>query len=679
LGYSADNMMKQGAGFASARRPRLGAPQLRGRLRRRSGHVLRSWRSREAGFTLVEVLVALVVLLIGAYVALRIFPSGFAAIERARQESLAARLADQEIQRWQLAMGSLPEAIVWAYTDLTTGELTYRTEYDSEDVLPNAGNPNWEPNSAYRPRTVLGEVLAVGDVTDPGTGGIKVPLCRLRFGPLQHLYDAPYDDASSYPDHYPVFIYTTRYERVDRADFLSGVKDWGRYHIDYDRGTISFDFAPYERRFRVEFTYMTSAAPGAEEPRRPEMSQIAELITVPAGWDTRPANVGAGPGRISLWPGTQQIEPVTVPGAQRTANVVTITTTAAHGFSAGQGVVVSDVTAAGASDFTGIFVIASVPSPTTFTYDQNGADDTGGGGTVGPVPADFRGVVPLSERVHQAFVYDGSGTPTGPGHFTLGGNIDQPDSYLLFDPGDAGRTVNVDYRVRDWEILLEERVPDDTLQVQLTVSPIKGADYTNPPRQPNPDRIVSGDPEMVIIVDAQDGTRLANFTVDYNTGRIHLGPSAQVGKTYRIYYRSEQDWTIQPLKAAADYAIIVGASAEPGYRFAVWLEPSDPRMLEFGRSEVAKSVVANYYMYTDAPDNTNPQLVVGELHQIDLESGHAVVRLAHDPAWGDIRVRGASMSARVLWAGRGSVRAVGGELSPESWRQVTVESFLRRP
>ena len=674
MGYSADNMMKRDAGFAPAARARLIAPQFRGRSRGGSRQVLRNWRSRDAAlvrrssikgegaFTLVEVLVALVVLLIGAYVALRIFPSGFAAIERARQESLAARLADQEIQRWQLALGSLPEAIVWAYTDPTTGELTYRTRYDSEDVLPNAGNPNWEPNSVYRPRTVLGEVLAIGDVTVDagGVSVIRVPLCRLRFGPLEPLYDAPNPLNGD-----PLFIYTTEYERADQPAFLvhgneSGAKDWGRYYIDYDAGTISFDYAPYERRFRVEFAYLT--ATGEHKELRYEMSEVASMIYATV--------VAPSPG-----------------GAARVGNVVTITTTNSHGFAVGQSVIVSGVISVGGTDFNGTFTIASVPTPTTFTYAQNDADDTGGGGTAeSPIslwgaaapPADFRAVVPLSERVHQAFVYDGAGAPTGPGHFTLSGNIDQPDSYLLFHSIDAGRTVNVDYRVRDWQILLEERVPDDTLQVQVTVPPIKPAGYTNPPRQPNPDRVISGDPEMVIIVDTQDGTRVANFTVDYGTGRIFLGPSAQAGKTYRIYYRSEQDWTIQPLKAAADYAIIVGDTAEPGYRFAVWREPTDLRMLEFGRCEVAKSVVANYYTYT-GPGDTNPELIAGELHQIGLESGHAVVRLAQDPAWGDIRVRGASMTARVLWAGRGSVRAVGGETSPEKWRQVAVESFLRRP
>jgi prepilin-type N-terminal cleavage/methylation domain-containing protein len=642
------------------------------------------------GFTLVEVLVALVVLLIGAYVVMRIFPVGFQAIERARLESVASRLADQEIQRWQLAAGSLPEAIVWA--DSSSGSLVYNVTYDPSNLTPDEVNPNWEPDSAYFPRTIIGEVLPVGDITasvadpngvDPDAIGVRVPLCRLRFGPLEHLYDSPAAGD-------PLFIYTTKYERVDRPDFLSGAKDWGRYYIDNEVGTISFDYADYDRRFRVEFAYLTSGGLGTPEERRFEMSQTVQMINVPAGWDSRPSGVAAGQGPIALLPETSAIE-ASPAGAVRSGNVVTITTTAAHGFAVGQKIVVSGVVSVGGTDFNGTFTITGVPTATTFTYSQAAVDDTGGGGTVGPLPGNFRGVVPLSERVHQAFILDTDDWPiNGPGYFKLIGAtsnpIDDSAAYLLFDPGDAGRTVNVDYRVRDWQIMLEERVPDSSLQIRLSVPPVKSADYTNPPRQPARDRILPdvaglpGKDEMVIILDTQDGSRIlpADFTVDYRTGLIGLSGPAQPGHTYRVYYRSVQDWTVQPMKAASDYSIMVGDTAQPGYRFAVWDTPTAPQNLDFGRSEVAKSVVANYYMYTDPPANMRPKLIAGEMHQVALQGNQGLIQLDHAPAWGDIRVRGASMRARVLWAGRGTVTAAGGTTSPESWRQAVVETFLRR-
>lgn len=65
-------------------------------------------------------------------------------------------------------------------------------------------------------------------------------------------------------------------------------------------------------------------------------------------------------------------------GAVRASSVVTITTTAAHGFAIGQVVSISGVMD---STFSGIFGIVTVPSTTTFTYSQVLADATSGGGT----------------------------------------------------------------------------------------------------------------------------------------------------------------------------------------------------------------------------------------------------------------------------------------------------------
>jgi DNA-binding beta-propeller fold protein YncE len=79
-------------------------------------------------------------------------------------------------------------------------------------------------------------------------------------------------------------------------------------------------------------------------------------------------------------PPTSNAATIASNGAVRKTNVVTITTTAPHGFSVGQSVII-----AGVSDtsFNGTFTIASVPSSSTFTYAQTGTDTTtpSGGGT----------------------------------------------------------------------------------------------------------------------------------------------------------------------------------------------------------------------------------------------------------------------------------------------------------
>src|SRR5579864_6033629 len=70
-------------------------------------------------------------------------------------------------------------------------------------------------------------------------------------------------------------------------------------------------------------------------------------------------------------------------GANRSGNVVTITTTAPHQIFAGQSATISGVANA---TFNGVFTVVSVPSPTTFTYKQTAANAVSGGGSVS-VPA----------------------------------------------------------------------------------------------------------------------------------------------------------------------------------------------------------------------------------------------------------------------------------------------------
>ena len=67
-------------------------------------------------------------------------------------------------------------------------------------------------------------------------------------------------------------------------------------------------------------------------------------------------------------------------GAVRASGTVTITTTATHNLPLGGTAVIAGVPV-GATDFNGSFVIASIPTATTFTYTQAGTDETQSGGT----------------------------------------------------------------------------------------------------------------------------------------------------------------------------------------------------------------------------------------------------------------------------------------------------------
>lgn len=86
-------------------------------------------------------------------------------------------------------------------------------------------------------------------------------------------------------------------------------------------------------------------------------------------------------------------------GAVRNNNVVTITTTVAHNLYPGASVLIAGVTDA---SFNGTFVVQSVPSPTTLTYQQLGAASNSGG-SGGSATATL--APQLSQGAHQVCVF----------------------------------------------------------------------------------------------------------------------------------------------------------------------------------------------------------------------------------------------------------------------------------
>ncbi|HET9837172.1 MAG TPA: MBG domain-containing protein [Candidatus Angelobacter sp.] len=89
--------------------------------------------------------------------------------------------------------------------------------------------------------------------------------------------------------------------------------------------------------------------------------------------------VTTGPGTCSTANFAPKPPIVAGTGANRSNNVVTITTTVPHQIFAGQTAVISGVTN---TSFNGSFVVSSVPSPTTFTFKQTAANAISGGGSV---------------------------------------------------------------------------------------------------------------------------------------------------------------------------------------------------------------------------------------------------------------------------------------------------------
>jgi hypothetical protein len=675
------------------------------------------------------VLVALVVLMIGVYAMLRIFPPGLTAIEVSQQRTTAAQLAEAELTRWKLHPGSLPDAIVatdyegnliastltntaetapellvygelaghmsgttnYRYLvlprgDVSIGNLDFYARpliYSPLDITPsqfdaalgvwpegyerrpNLVHPTWEPNSLYLPRTVIGERI---DLRRLGRTNLGVPFYLLSHAPLDVLrYEGTQKDVAIYVD-----IYDAQAWQYTADPLALGPRQFSVTPLD---GGLHVAPSDQLRYLKVDYA-------------DPETLQrvLGLTVAVPVG--------------------VQDISGVLPIGVNPTS------------------VQVHERLRALSGDEYAQYVLDPLNWPRNTYY------------------VDYR--------------------------TTISGRIEfSPALQVVPEPGDI-TLVKVDYRVFDWQVLVfDVEVPPDGI-VQLPVTPLKGPAFTNAPRQPRPQEVARGikreydwqgrdtdrpatDPytwAYVVAVDRQSGDILADheglkwppnpyerrnrFLVSYQQGLLDFsyqywevyGFNPEVdtpdrsGRTYRIFCRGQSDWAVQLMIAANRYGrsqtgLPGGQPAGPEgsgtaslltYAWRAW-DYGDPRrsQLYFPLSEAGHTVAVDYYYDPDPNNLTTDDLVFveAEVHRIAesnvTDLGEWVCRLsqplAHEPyVWGPVSVRGLSVRARTTWVTPGGAallqdvvealdqyppRPVRPSLR-ESWRQVLVDTYLTR-
>jgi len=695
------------------------------------------WRSGTAtafgrqGFTLIELLVALVVLMIGIYAMLRVFPRGFSAIEVSQQRTTAAQLAEAELERWRLHPESLPDAIVATDYEgnvvaatlvnnrdtlqelLVYGELAAQipgtTNYQVLDLpkpqvnvgnldffarpfiynpldmtpsqfdaalavwhdrtvpRPNTLHPNWQPNSLYLPRTVIGERI---DIRGLGFTREGVPFHLLTHAPLDVLRWE--DDPITPTQDRSLSVYVDVYDAEAwqyRPDRTAAALAEREFHFDGVTGSLHFgpgDAPPAQaRQFKVDYTDSVT-----------NLRVLGLTVTVAAS-DT--LGVPALPNSVDAW---------TVQVKERL-------------------------------------------SPLSYSEWRVFADE---------------GNWPNWPR--NAYYVD---TET-----TISGEIQFSPALQLAPREEDIKLVKVDYRVADWGILVFDIEVSPGGVVRLPVGHLKGPASSNPPRQPRPQEVARGikryydwtgtddgrsvtDPTTwayVVAVDRQtadilvdhDGVewpanryeRRKRFRVDYRTGFLYFNYDDRVydfnpeidtpdrsGRTYRVFCRAENDWAVQLMVTARQYArsadrwpgrTPMGAEEAAGGLTYAW-NTDRPRQLYFPLSEAGQAVAVSYY----AEDNS---YVDGEVHTIAganvTDLGQWACPLAEQldkrpNLWGPISVRGIGVRARALWVAPGRdytlqelTRAmdqeVGSQRKPgrptpvlnETWRQVIISTYMTR-
>jgi len=728
--------------------PARGVKGHRGRAR-----VARRW-VRGGGFTLVELLVALVVLMIGVYAMVRIFPSGFGAIESGQQRTRAAQLADAEIARWKLHPDTLPDAIIATnydgelvqstlFNDLENlatldvyGELAARTGgwdyrypsvtvddlrkldtiawpliYSPADLTPSqfdaavgemsedlgrreaTPHPNWQPNSIYLPRTIIGERL---DVRRLGQTSAGVPFYLLSHAPIDQL----------------------------------------RRYVDPVTGEITADYVDiYDAR---PWQYVPGANWETDLGRRE--------FTVDAT-----GNLYVGPSAAAERPNQERFFKIdfTDPATRQRVFGLTLSVPAGS-------------------------VGPAVPTAGDVQWPRAGMD--------GRTMQVHERLVPLTQEQYESYTVGPTATPLNwprnayyvdPETLISGRIMFSPLLQLNPLPTDITQ-VKVDYRVLDWQILVfDVSVPEDGV-VQLPVRHIKGPDYVNPPRQERPQEVARGikrfydgqgnvvappDPKAtwayVVAVDRQTGEvltdhegmkwptnpfeRLERFRVNYRDGLLYFNygswevePTFSVsleandwvhtekgdvplhtrrGRTYRVFCRAQEDWAVQLMVAARQYARsstdLPGGppvwGGLPGVLTYSWPHGvdadkyPDSRQLYFPLCESRQVVSVDYY-YADETTGQDVY-VTGEIHTVgnpqvtDLGVWACPLTepLANKPnEWGPIAVRGISVRARAAWVTTGrdvTLQDLAEALAnhryaraslKEKWHQVVVTSYLTR-
>jgi type II secretory pathway pseudopilin PulG len=148
----------------------------------RTGRVL---RGGQAGATLVEIMVVLVILLIGIFLVIRVFPEGFGILRANGNRTLATRLAEQEMTRMRGDLSNLPDGVLLSFPAGANGSLVTVTNEDPDNL--GAYPANTTPVNPYfadvnKFRFIKGEAVKIPVAVTTAFGSGSVYTCK--FGPL---------------------------------------------------------------------------------------------------------------------------------------------------------------------------------------------------------------------------------------------------------------------------------------------------------------------------------------------------------------------------------------------------------------------------------------------------------------------------------------------------------------
>ncbi len=486
-----------------------------------------STTNKKRGFTLIEVLVAVAILLVGVVAALYIFPPGFASFQNAQISDVSAKITQKYADDLMKNPDNIPDAIMPVDTSfpLQKNEVgTFFSNINAVDFYeinqktkmpPSPGDagydrwswlkehtlknglinhwPLWQPLSVRVMRMVVGEKIKISSsMTDTSASGKTIvqkysPL----FSPLVLNKDWDYIPTKNIE---PLTIYDLRYKRVGTDDMLISSEEIAaetanpslmlknnklNYEIDYNSGIIKFASKNYDRKIRLTFLVMDSGTI-KQFPANPDVNGSNTIISVP----------------LSGTPGITTIDITTLPG----------------------------------------YIAGSK-------------------------------IIPGSEQLNRAYEYiNPSGTPrTGQYTFnTYSTNTNILIGDIYFSQDDAGKLVKIDYQVADWGILHEDVTVDDNGYLKLSLQNPKIAKNPNFPREPIPWGLFT----PVDLNKMDIATDKADYVVKNNV--VMAMVDMQNGQSYEVIYDPKHyvmDFNeVSPPPSPPSPPVLPGAGFDPNWK-----------------------------------------------------------------------------------------------------------------
>ncbi|MBW3623742.1 MAG: hypothetical protein KY468_10090, partial [Armatimonadetes bacterium] len=237
--------------------------------------------SSESGASLVEVLVVMVVLLVGVFTIIRIFPTGFDVLQYTGNATVAHRLAEAEVEFWRKNAENLPEAIVpilpgppgYSVFDPTArpGDFTSGTgAYGDisllrDDIRSKLGSRATEAEidrwvGQNRQRRILGEITKIPAPSPVEVSGERyASIYTLAYAPIDWPETNPRDQFAADEriqirgnSLFPVDVTNTPESELPQT--LQRLRS-RQYGINYKEALVYFPRSSRPRYFLASYTY----------------------------------------------------------------------------------------------------------------------------------------------------------------------------------------------------------------------------------------------------------------------------------------------------------------------------------------------------------------------------------------------------------------------------------------